>query len=155
MLSWAPGDSDSGTVLAPGPNPRIIPLSYLEVHEIHQFCDLRLEDLHGFLVNFHSVRLLITLHLGINRYDNSKASPAGNEGGKAGAASAGGSLTSQVEFKGGWAVQVGGTAWLSWVELIKGVACGAGARGGVAWLVWQSSGVPVGWPGSSSSRYTA
>lgn len=49
--------------------PRIILQFYLEVHKIHQFRDFRLEDLHGFLINFHSIRLLVTFHLGINKYD--------------------------------------------------------------------------------------
>lgn len=52
-------------------NPRII-VFYLEVHKIHQFCDLRLKDLHSFLINFHSIRLLVTFHLGINMDDIKK-----------------------------------------------------------------------------------
>ena len=36
---------------------------YLEVHEVHQFGDFWLQHLYGLLVDLHSVRLLVALHL--------------------------------------------------------------------------------------------
>lgn len=38
-------------------------VSYLEVHEVHQLGDLRLQHLHRLLVDLHPVGLLVTLHL--------------------------------------------------------------------------------------------
>lgn len=74
--------------------------------------------------------------------------PARNEGGKA-LPALGVPDFSWVEFRWGWAVQVGGATLLS-VALLGGTGEGA-------WPGWvrQDSRVPVGWPESSSSRYTA
>lgn len=36
---------------------------YLEVHEVHQLGDFRLQDLHCLLVDLNSVGLLIAFHL--------------------------------------------------------------------------------------------
>lgn len=55
--------------------PGIIALFYLEVHKIHQFRDLRLKDLHGFLINFNSVRLFVTFHLEVNKHDRERLQP--------------------------------------------------------------------------------
>lgn len=38
-------------------------LNYLEVHEIHQLGDFWLQDLHCLLIDLHSIRLFIALHL--------------------------------------------------------------------------------------------
>lgn len=37
---------------------------YLEVHEVHEFCDFRLQNLHSLLIDLHSVGLLVAFHLG-------------------------------------------------------------------------------------------
>lgn len=42
-------------------------LSHLEVHELHEFGDLRFQHLHSLLIDLHSVGLLITLDLKPNK----------------------------------------------------------------------------------------
>lgn len=43
---------------------------YLEVHEVHQLGDLRLQHLHCLLVDLHSVGLLVALYLKKKKNDN-------------------------------------------------------------------------------------
>lgn len=38
-------------------------IAYLEVHEVHQLGDFRLQDLHCLLVDLNSVGLFIAFHL--------------------------------------------------------------------------------------------
>lgn len=107
-------------------------LLYLEVHKIHQFCDLRLKDLHGFLINFHSVRLFVTFHLGENKHDIQRLQPLEDVGSALGWSrpEVGRGLTGRgrLERMRAWPVGRVGSGW---------------------------DGAPAGWPESSSSRCTA
>lgn len=118
--------------------PGIIALFYLEVHKIHQFRDLRLKDLHGFLINFNSVRLFVTFHLEVNKHDRERLQPRERE---------------ELLEKGRSEVGCGVTGQESLEAMrpgLSGVGCGQWGWGGV-WL----GPAPVGWPESSFSRCTA